>query len=59
MSRTPKAPAPATPASASEARFVVAHVRQALQQTAAIGACSPYLPAACTSFPCQTAFMGS
>ena len=26
--------------------FVVAHVRQALQQTAAMGACSPYLPAA-------------
>jgi hypothetical protein len=40
------APAPAIPASASDATFVVAHVRQALQQTAAIGACSPYFPAA-------------
>ena len=38
--------------------FVVAHVRQALQHTAAIGACSPYLPAACTIRPCQTAFIG-
>jgi len=36
--------------------FVVAQVRQALQQTAAIGACSPYFPAACTSRPCHTVF---
>jgi hypothetical protein len=27
-----------------------------LQQTAAIGACSPYLLEACTIRPCQTAF---
>jgi hypothetical protein len=27
-------------------RFVVAQVRQALQQTAAMGACSPYLAVA-------------
>jgi hypothetical protein len=27
-----------------------------LQQTAAIGACSPYLPAACTIRPCHSAF---
>ncbi len=34
---------PPIPASARPAMFVVAQVRQALQQTAAIGACSPYL----------------
>ena len=38
---------------------MVAHVRQALQQTAAIGACSPYLPAACTIRPCQTVFIAT
>jgi len=36
--------------------FVVVHVRQALQHTAAIEACSPYFPAACTSRPCHTVF---
>jgi hypothetical protein len=44
--RTAKAVAPATAANPSETTFVVAQVRQALQQTAAMGACSPYLPAA-------------
>ena len=39
--------------------FVVAHVRHALQQTAAIGACSPYFPAAWIIRPCQTVFMRS
>jgi len=36
--------------------FVVAHVRKALQQTAAIGACSPYLPAAWAIRPVQICF---
>jgi hypothetical protein len=36
--------------------FVVAHVRQALQHVAAIGACSPYFAAVCFSFPIQTVF---
>jgi SAM-dependent methyltransferase len=35
----------------------VAQVRQALQQTAAIGACSPYFPAAWTIRPCHAAFI--
>jgi len=50
-------PAPPIPASARLAMFVVAQVRQALQHTAAIGACSPYLLVACTIRLCQTAFM--
>ena len=37
---------PPTAASARLAMLVVAHVRHALQQTAAMGACSPYFPAA-------------
>jgi hypothetical protein len=32
------------------------HVRQALQQTAAIGAWSPYFAAACIARPCQIVF---
>jgi hypothetical protein len=36
--------------------FVVTHVRQALQQTAAIGAFSPYFPAACAKRPVQIIF---
>ncbi len=47
-------PAAARPRAAT---FVVAQVRQALQQTAAIGACSPYFPAAWASRPCSTTFM--
>ena len=31
-------------------------VRHALQQTVAIGACSPYLPAACATRPVQICF---
>jgi hypothetical protein len=37
-------------------RFVVAQVRQALQQTAAIGACSPYFALACATRPVQIVF---
>jgi hypothetical protein len=36
--------------------FVVTHVRQALQQTAAIGAFSPYFPATCANRPVQIVF---
>jgi hypothetical protein len=35
-----------TPAVANPIAFVVRQVRQALQQTAAVGAVSPYFPAA-------------
>ena len=41
---------------ASASRFVVVHVRQALQQTAAIGALSPYLVAAWDIRTCQSSF---
>jgi hypothetical protein len=37
--------------------LVETQVRQALQHTAAIGACSPYFEVACTMRPCQTAFI--
>ena len=37
----------------SAKRFVVVQVRQALQQTAAIGACSPYFAAACATLLVQ------
>jgi len=36
--------------------FVVVHVRQTLQQTAAIGALSPYLAAAWDTLTCQSSF---
>jgi hypothetical protein len=36
--------------------FVVTQVRHALQQTAAIGAFSPYFPAACATRPVQICF---
>jgi hypothetical protein len=39
------APADATTAIAIPTAFVVTHVRHALQQTVAVGAASPYLPA--------------
>jgi hypothetical protein len=45
-SRTTPYPAPAIPARANPKMLVVTQVRQALQQTAAIGAFSPYFPAA-------------
>jgi len=38
-------PVAAIPAVAIPIRFVVTHVRQALQQTVAMGACSPYFAA--------------
>jgi hypothetical protein len=38
--------------------FVVTQVRQALQQTAAIGAFSPYFPAAWAIRPVQIVFTG-
>ena len=51
--KTPTAaPAPISNAST----FVVTHVRQALQQTVAIGACSLYLPAAWAMRPVQICF---
>jgi hypothetical protein len=37
--------------------LVVTQVRQALQQTVAIGAWSPYFAAACVSRPCQIVVM--
>jgi hypothetical protein len=37
--------------------FVWTHVRQALQQTAAFGATSPYFAAACVRRPFQTVSM--
>lgn len=46
-------PRPAIAPVSNPTMFVVTHVRQALQQTAAIGACSPYLPAACAIRPVQ------
>jgi hypothetical protein len=36
--------------------LVVTQVRQALQQTVAIGALSPYFPAACAMRPVQIVF---
>jgi hypothetical protein len=41
---------------ASAIRFVVRQVRQALQQTAAVGAFSPYFPTACAALPVQICF---
>jgi hypothetical protein len=37
--------------------FVVTQVRQALQQTVAIGAFSPYFPAACATRPVHIVFI--
>jgi hypothetical protein len=39
--------------------FVVTHVRQALQHTAAIGAFSPYFPAASAMRRVQIVFTGT
>src|SRR5438034_9681279 len=44
------------PARARARMFVVTHVRQALQQTVVIGACSPYFPAARARGPVQMVF---
>jgi hypothetical protein len=43
-------------ADASATTFVVTHVRQALQQTAAMGAWSPYLATVSAARPCQICF---
>ena len=53
------APVAAAAPRARVARFVVAHVRQALQQAVAVGAASLYLAAACSIRPCHAAFMAS
>jgi hypothetical protein len=50
-------PAPPTAASARLAMFVVAQVRHALQQTAAMGACSPYFVVVCTTRLVQICFI--
>jgi len=49
-------PVAATAAAARPTRFVVRHVRQALQQAVATGACSPYFAAACPTGPVQMFF---
>jgi hypothetical protein len=54
--RLTTAPAAVIAPSARPIRFVWTHVRQALQQTAAVGACSPYFAVACTTLPVQTVF---
>ena len=48
--------APPTEANTRPNTLVETQVRQALQQTVAIGACSPYLLVAWITRPCQTAF---
>ena len=50
--------APSPAANPSAMMLVVAHVRQALQHTAAIGAWSPYFAATWVIRPCHTVFMG-
>jgi hypothetical protein len=52
------APAATTAASPRLTRFVVAQVLQALQQTAAAGAFSPYFAAACATRPVQIVLTG-
>jgi len=49
-------PAAAAPAIVSAIRFVCTQVRQALQQTVAVGACSPYFAAAWAAGPAQILF---
>jgi hypothetical protein len=50
-------PAAEIPAIPMLMTFAVAHVRQALQQMVAIGAFSPYLPAACATRPVHIVLM--
>jgi hypothetical protein len=52
------APAPMIAASARLSAFVWTHVRQALQQTVAIGALSPTFTAVWANRPVQTVFTG-
>jgi hypothetical protein len=56
-SRTTPYPTPAIPAKARPKMLVVTQVRQALQQTVAIGAFSPYFPAAWAIRPVQISFI--
>jgi len=58
-SRTRPYPAPAIPVIATPRMLVVTQVRQALQQTVAMGAFSPYFPAAWAKRPVQICFMAS
>lgn len=52
-------PAPTAISAANTAaiKFVCTQARHALQQVAAMGACSPYLAVACVTRPVQTVFM--
>lgn len=50
-------PAIINPARPALRRLVVTHVRQALQQTVAVGAISPYFAAVCAIGPRQICFM--
>ena len=50
-------PRAATPVVARPMTLVVTQVRQALQQTVAIGACSPYFPATRIAGPVQICFI--
>jgi hypothetical protein len=52
-------PAPAIPAMARVRTFVVTQVRQALQQTVAMGAFSPYLAVAWAMRPVEICFTAS
>ena len=58
MKRKAAYPKPARVVVASATTFVVTQVLHALQQTAAIGAWSPYLAATCAARPCQICFTG-
>jgi len=49
-------PTPVSPARAAPTMFVVTHVRQALQQVAAIGAFSPYFAVAWATRAVQIVF---
>ena len=58
MKRKAAYPTAASAPVASPTTFVVTQVLHALQQTAAIGACSPYFAATCAARPCQICFTG-
>jgi hypothetical protein len=51
-----RAAAAAVAATVIAIKFVCTHVRHALQQTAAVGACSPYFAAASAARPAQIVF---
>jgi hypothetical protein len=56
MARAKNTPTAAPAAVNRASAFVVTHVRHALQQTVAIGACSLYFPAAWAMRPVQICF---